>query len=192
MNANRNENRKKHYMEKILFNKDKATQSILYVASKLERRDMHKIFKILYFADRKHVMDWGMPIIGDTYIAMDAGPVPSRVYDIMKIVRGDSYMQDTEGLKELFAIESWMYVVPLKAADLSKLSRTNLEALDWALQTYGSLSYDEIKEKSHDIAWRSTAKDYVISWEAIAREAGMDSSDIEYIAENLLAQQYIA
>lgn len=179
-------------IQKIQFNKDKAIQSILYAANKLDRRDIHKLFKILYFADRKHMLDWGMPIIGDTYIAMDAGPVPSRVYDIMKIVRGDSYMTDTEGLKELFAIESWMYVVPLKEADLKKLSPTDIEALDWALQTYGSLSYDEIKEKSHDIAWRSTAKDYAISWEAIAREAGMDSSDIQYISENLLAQHYIA
>ena len=92
----------------IIFNKEKATQSILYVANKLERRDLHKIFKILYFAERKHLQDWGMPILGDTYIAMDAKPVPSRVYDILKIVRGDSYMSDTEGLKKMFAIEDWM------------------------------------------------------------------------------------
>ena len=69
----------------IKFNKEKATHSILYVANKLERRDLHKIFKILYFAERKHMQDWGRPIIGDTYIAMDAGPVPSRVYDILKL-----------------------------------------------------------------------------------------------------------
>ena len=70
----------------IKFNKEKATHSILYVANKLERRDLHKIFKILYFAERKHMQDWGRPIIGDTYIAMDAGPVPSRVYDILKYI----------------------------------------------------------------------------------------------------------
>lgn len=176
----------------IKFNKEKATQSILYVANKLERRDLHKIFKILYFAERKHMHDWGRPIIGDTYIAMDAGPVPSRVYDILKIVRGDSYMSDTEGLKNLFAIEDWMYVVPLQNADINKLSKTDIDALDWSVRTYGSLSYDEIKEKSHDIAWRSTAKDYAISWEAIAREAGLDGQDIRYITDTFCAQQYLA
>ena len=176
----------------IKFNKEKATQSILYVANKLERRDLHKIFKILYFAERKHMQEWGRPIIGDIYIAMDAGPVPSRVYDILKIVRGDSYMSDTEGLKDLFSIEDWMYVVPLQDADIKKLSKTDIDALDWSVQTYGSLSYDEIKEKSHDIAWRSTAKDYAISWEAIAREAGLDGQDIQYITETFCAQQYLA
>ena len=176
----------------IKFNKEKATHSILYVANKLERRDLHKIFKILYFAERKHMQDWGRPIIGDTYIAMDAGPVPSRVYDILKIVRGDSYMSDTEGLKKYFSVEDWMYVVPLQDADINKLSKTDIDALDWSVRTYGSLFYDEIKEKSHDIAWRSTAKDYAISWDAIAREAGLDGQDIQYITETLCAQQYLA
>lgn len=176
----------------IKFNKEKATHSILYVANKLERRDLHKIFKILYFAERKLMQDWGRPIIGDTYIAMDAGPVPSRVYDILKIVRGDSYMSDTEGLKKYFSVEDWMYVVPLQDADINKLSKTDIDALDWSVRTYGSLSYDEIKEKSHDIAWRSTAKDYAISWDAIAREAGLDGQDIQYITETLCAQQYLA
>ena len=42
---------------------------------------------------------------------------------------------------------------------------------------------DEIKEKSHDVAWRSTARDFSISWDSIAREAGLDSEDLECINE---------
>ena len=39
-----------------LFNKDVALQAILYVLSKLGgQSDMHKICKILYFADQKHL-----------------------------------------------------------------------------------------------------------------------------------------
>ena len=41
----------------------------------------------------------------------------------------------------------------------------------------------DVKEKSHDIAWRSTAKDFRISWDDIARESGLDSSEVSYIDE---------
>ena len=41
--------------------------------------------------------------------------------------------------------------------------------------------YDEIKEKSHDTAWRSTARDFSIKWEDIAREAGLDAEEIEWV-----------
>ena len=77
-----------------------------------------------------------------------------------------------------------MYVRPLVDADLSKLSRNEQEALDDSIRKYSQLSYDEIKEKSHDVAWRSTARDYSIKWEDIAREAGLDSADMECINEH--------
>ena len=68
-------------------------------------------------------------------------------------------------------------------ADLNKLSRNEQEALDASIAKYASLSYDEIKEKSHDVAWRSTARDFSIKWEDIAREAGLDSEELECVNE---------
>ena len=104
----------------VQFNKVKTLNALLYVANRVQRKDFHKIFKIIYFADRQHLADWGSPITGDTYIAMEAGPVPSRLYDMLKIVRGDSYMPDNEGLGKYFQIEGWMYVKPLLDADLHR------------------------------------------------------------------------
>ena len=165
----------------VQFDKTKALNSLLYVANRVQRKDFHKIFKIVYFADRQHLADWGRPITGDTYIAMEAGPVPSRMYDMLKIVRGDSYLPDTEGLCRYFQVEDWMYVKPLVDADLNKLSPNEQEALSECIQKYAQLSYDEIKEKSHDIAWRSTARDFSIKWEDIAREAGLDGEELECV-----------
>jgi len=167
----------------VQFNKVKTLNALLYVANRVQRKDFHKIFKIIYFADRQHLADWGSPITGDTYIAMEAGPVPSRLYDMLKIVRGDSYMPDNEGLGKYFQIEGWMYVKPLLDADLNKLSPNEQEALQEAINKYAALSYDEIKENSHDVAWRSTARDFSIKWEDIAREAGLNGEEMEYVEE---------
>lgn len=168
---------------KFPFNKEKAINAILYISKKLKRSDFHKIFKILYFSDRSHIFEYGSPITGDSYIAMDAGPVPSKIYDIFKIVRGDSYINDTENLKEYFVVEDWMYLKPKKEANLRKLSPNEREILDNCIKEFGDMSYDEIKQKSHDVAWRATAKDYEIKIEDIAREAGLKDEDLQYVYE---------
>ena len=165
----------------VQFDKVKALNALLYVANRVQRKDFHKIFKIIYFADRQHLADWGRPITGDTYIAMEAGPVPSRLYDMLKIVRGDSYYSDTEGLGRYFQIENWMYIHPLQDADLNKLSANEQEALSEAIAKYSKLSFDEIKEKSHDVAWRSTAREFSISWDNIALEAGLNGEELECV-----------
>lgn len=162
----------------VQFDKTKTLNALLFVANRVQRKDFHKIFKIIYFADRQHLADWGRPITGDTYIAMEAGPVPSRLYDMLKIVRGDSYLPDTEGLGRYFQVDSWMYVNPIKDADLDQLSPNEQEVLSEAIAKYAGLSYDEIKEKSHDVAWRSTARDFAIKWDDIAREAGLDETEV--------------
>lgn len=167
----------------VIFDKQKSLNCLLYIANRLKIKDFHKIFKVLYFAERQHLADWGRVITGDVFIAMDAGPVPSKLYDMLKIVRGDSYISDTEGLGKYFQIENWMFVRPLKDANLDQLSKSEQDALNSSIEKYGSLSFDELKKKSHDIAWSSTAKDFAISWDDIAREVGLDSDEIDYLTE---------
>ena len=184
MQARKEVNRKhRESCMNVQFDKVKTLNALLFVANRVQRKDFHKIFKIIYFADRQHLADWGRPITGDTYIAMEAGPVPSRLYDMLKIVRGDSYLSDNEGLSRYFQVENWMYIHPLQDADLDKLSPNEQEALSDAIAKYASLSYDEIKEKSHDVAWRSTARDFSISWDNIAREAGLDGDELACVNE---------
>jgi hypothetical protein len=56
--------------------------AITYIASKgIEDLTMYKILKILFLADRHHLVRYGRTITGDRYAALHDGPVPSRVYD---------------------------------------------------------------------------------------------------------------
>ncbi len=166
-----------------MFDSDKVMNVILYIITHLKRTDMHKVFKILYFSDREFLYKYGHTITGDSYIAMEAGPVPSKIYDICKIIRGDSYTKDTNNLSRYFRIESWMYLHAILQPDMDYIALSEKEVIDFCIRTYGDLSYDEIKEKSHDIAWRSTARDYPISLENIARESGMNDDEVAYISE---------
>lgn len=171
------------------FNEEKTINVVLYIAEKLKRRDFHKIFKILYFSDREFLSQYGVTITGDTYIAMDAGPVPTKTYDMFKIVRGDSYMQDTKGLGKYFKISNWMFVFPLQKANVDDIAPAEKKIIDCMIERYGDMSYDEIKEKSHDVAWRSTARDYPIPFENMALESGMDAEDFPYLEESAMLQK---
>jgi len=60
------------------FNLEKLVQAIAYF-SQFGIRDLTKlkIAKLLYFADKQNLLEFGQPIIGDVYFCLDLGPVPS-------------------------------------------------------------------------------------------------------------------
>jgi len=172
----------------IKFNEDKTINAVLYIVRKLRRKDFHKIFKILYFSDREHLNEFGRTITGDRYIAMPDGPLPTNLYDIFKAVRGDGYFKENgKKFAMFFSVIDWDIVISNKEPDLRKLSKTDLKHLDKSLELYGEMSWDEIREKSHDYAWRNTASNKEINFEDIIREVGGDDDYINYVKEqNLL------
>jgi uncharacterized phage-associated protein len=60
-----------------ILEKDKSIAVILFILNALEHSDIHKLCKIIYFADQKHLARYGRPITGDWYVAMKDGPVPT-------------------------------------------------------------------------------------------------------------------
>lgn len=169
------------------FNENKTINAVLYIVTKLKRSDFHKIFKLLYFSDREHLMEYGRTITGDKYIAMSDGPVPSNLYDIFKSVRGDGYFKDNGKFGVYFSVIGNDLIKANKEPDLKKLSKTDIYHINNSVEQYGNLSWDEIREKSHDYAWRSTIINRQISFDNILLEAGGDVEYIEYLKEqNLL------
>jgi uncharacterized phage-associated protein len=147
------------------FDLSKAVEAILYVAHR--NSDMYHVLKILYFADRKHLARYGRLIFGDRYVAMVHGPVPSGAYDIVKYAGGIGFCTDGPRVKGALRMQKYK-VVPLREADARLLSESELECLNEAIQEYGPLSFDQLKAKSEDEAWRSTDENGFMSIYAIA------------------------
>jgi uncharacterized phage-associated protein len=176
----------------IKFNESKAINAILYITNRLKRCDFHKIFKILYFSDRNHLVEYGRPITGDSYIAMEDGPVPSNIYDIFKAVRGDGFFKDTNGkFSQYFSVIDGDLIKPKKQADLDELSATDLQHINASLALCSNMSWNEIREKSHDYAWVNTARNREIEFENIIRELGGDDEYINYIKEHYICSNYL-
>ena len=170
-----------------LFDREKSMEAVLYIAQKIGgRKDMHKIFKTLYFADKSHLSRYGRSITGDSYIAMSYGPVPSKTDDIFKAVRGDSYFSNrAEELKGYFHFINKYVIEADKDADLDYLSDTDVECLDYAINKCKGKTFGELTEMSHDLAWNNTLRDREMSVKDILRENGENEDYVEYVASKL-------
>lgn len=175
-----------------LFKYDRAINSMLYSLRKLGgKTDMHKLCKILYFADQRHLSEYGRSITGDTYIAMQFGPVPSCIDDILKAVRGDSFFSsvpEIEVLRQAIVFDNRFIVKALKAPDMDELSVSDVACLDFAIGLCKDKSFAELTAFSHGLAWSNTQRDRAISVKDILREAGDDEAYVEYIADNIKTQ----
>jgi len=171
-------------------NKGKIIHSILFILNRLGgKSDLHKIFKILYFADQKHLVAYGFPITGDYYIAMQHGPIPSNSYDVLKAVRGDSFWTASKEYIDLFEVYDHI-VVSKQTPDLDELAESDIECLTEAINENKDLNFRQLVDKSHKYAWDNAKNDETnfdneMKVEDIAKEANADEEMLKYIALNI-------
>lgn len=131
-------------------NPDKALEAIVWLANNKPGITAFVLSKLLFFADKIHLERYGRPIIGDRYIAMEHGPVPSRVYDLVKF---EEFLdEDTlQSAMDAFEVARVPYpsITAKRKPDEHVFSETDLECLTEALGTYGSLSMSRLRKISH-------------------------------------------
>ena len=178
-----------------LFDKDASVNAILYILSAFGgQADMHKVYKTLYFADQEHLSKYGRSITGDTYIAMQYGPVPSMIYDITKAVKGDSYFSQSDNateLKELFHFANRFIICAAADYDPDSLSDSDKECLDNAIAKCCDKSFTELTEMSHGLAYNNTRPDREISVKDILCEAGDTEEYANYISQKLKYEEVL-
>lgn len=163
------------------FDAEKAIEVLLYIARQVP--DTYTALKVLYFADKDHLAKYGRLICGDSYVAMDKGPVPSGTYDIVKYVRGDGACLFAIPLEEAFAVQGHD-ILPHREPNLDFLSESDIECLDSGIEQYGRRSFGQLKKLSHDEAFKSADKNDFISLEAIVKSLPNSDHLWDYIANH--------
>lgn len=166
---------------------------VLYVINKCGEIDYFHLFKILYFADKEHYAKYGRRIIQDTFCALPKGPVPSALFDAIKIaVNQASATKDSPLLMIADAITSpdsaYYFILGAKEMpDMDELSKSDITFLDASIAENKDTDIKTLSTKSHDIAWKD-------AWEKkiahpmnpllMAKAAGANDAMMEYIKEN--------
>lgn len=153
-------------MEKIL-------EAIMYVASKVQDPTFHKISKMFWFADKLHTERYGFPLSEDTYHAMENGPVPSVIYDLMKLGAGKIQKMsgvETSMVRDAIGVKTdGKTVVTKRAPNLDFLSEAEIECLNDAMRKHGFKSYKQLSNETHDSAWSSVALNGAIPFREIVK-----------------------
>lgn len=129
--------------------KPKAVEALLLVASQMPGVTRFHASKALYFAELRHLQKYGRPIFGDRYIAMDNGPVPSFVYDVLK---GEEAPRDRDLTAGALDVDTRWKTPEYRAArnpDLSMFSQSDIESIEWAIGHVKGRSFGAISDETH-------------------------------------------
>lgn len=161
------------------YNREATRAAILYIAQRTPEPTFHKVSKLLYLADLHYLQEFGMQMFGESYRAMKHGPVPSNAYNEMTAVRRGELADAGYGVAELAVRGSQKAPViqPLAAPDERQLSLFAKESLDWAIDRFGTWTFDELCAYTHDEMWQRIRAEHPlndappISFEDLAQKA---------------------
>lgn len=159
-------------MIRFNFNEEKAVEVVAYIAQAWPGVTAFYLSKIAFFADRNHLRAYGRPVTGDAYIAMANGPVPSRIYDIIK---GDlDFFGAPEAIVEALAVEpvgKHHEVRAKRAPKMDLLSETDVTALDEAIAFCKGKKFHELSDLTHrEPAWLKAPPNGVMDLELLVPE----------------------
>jgi uncharacterized phage-associated protein len=146
------------------FDFEKFLAVLQYMAWKsVPELDKYKICKLLFLADKYHLVQYGRPIIGDRYCALKYGPVPSHSLDLLNgAIKAESAESDPEIRAMVAALElDRRYQNPRFSTRTSpafhSLSKSDVMSLDHIIEKFGAKDFNSLKSLTHTMyAYRNT------------------------------------
>lgn len=165
---------------------------VLYLIKNLDegKKSVYYVVKAAYYAQQRHLAVYGLPLFEDSICAMKFGPVPSRVYNALRVARGETDLLSYSSGKEVKKIASAIgfeqeSFFAKEDPDMDWLSVSAKECLDYAVKTVKRMSVGKIIHDTHGEEWtrafNSEDPRHKMDDIAIAREAGADEAIISYL-----------
>lgn len=176
------------------FEKEKLIEVVLYVINATKGLDYYHVFKILYFAQQKHLCKWGSRIVADDFVAMQYGPVPTELYSAVcgKTAYAKELIPLFEKAVGFAGKDAANTLLPKRLPNMNYLSPAEIESLDRSIEENKGLSFGELVEKSHDSAWKAAHDCGIMSVGNIAKAGGASDGLVEYINEQEFIQNALS
>jgi uncharacterized phage-associated protein len=112
--------------------------------------DKWSVVKLAYLADRYHLRKYGRTVSGDLYVAMKKGPVGSLIKDVVECTDylGDGNAKYVKSFIQRKDTDTNI-ITSASEVDLDQFSKTDMEALDFAIKNFSQYSKEELIEITH-------------------------------------------
>ena len=165
---------------KFKLDPEKIVNAVAFFASKCDGATKMKICKLLYFADKEHLLRYGRPITGDSYVRMTYGPTPSAGLNLM---RGMASSRLTVLFQSKIAVHA-NDVRALSSPDLSVFSKSDLRVMQEVCEKYGRLNASQLSRASHkEPSWKKTPENKLIAFELLFEGRPEANATLELLKE---------
>lgn len=167
---------------RFAFDEEKTTQAASHLLKKFGgRHNLMVLLKLLYFADRRSLVETGHPITGDRMGSMRYGPVLSGTYALVNEgpPPGDSPWYKAIGARNGYEVSL------TRDPGSSALSEYEISLLDELFLQYGHLDQWKLSEISHTFPeWTDPGRSFLpIDPATILESAGFSSEEIQRVTE---------
>jgi len=136
------------------FDVEKAIAAVSHITSaRLPGLTKGKICKLVFLADKLHLVRYGRPITGDDLYAMEHGPVPSQTLNLMNAFEAGADDPNVRRLAEFVALDRsfhYPHYASARTPDLDSLSPSDVKALDEVIQAHGQKTFRELRLLTHE------------------------------------------
>ena len=174
---------------------------LLYILNNMpsDLHDVYYIVKTAFYAQKKHIVKWGIPMFRDDIVALPFGPVPSLVYDILHVSRGqrEAYKYCDDRALDIISMSIDFkneYYSANQSPDMDCLSQSNVECLDEAIAEVSHMNFGEIMSKTHGAEWARAyrnASNHKMDYVNIAKEGGASEEILDYLSQSLELDTYL-
>ncbi len=132
-------------------------EAIHYLLKKIGPSQKIQLVKLIYLADKYHLIHYGRTITNDEYFAMPHGPVGSTVQDVLSFDTFTLSPKEYKYAQELFKTANKQHTLEASSAKVKfeMLSDTDIEALDFVIKKFGGMNSWDLKRYTHKYPeWR--------------------------------------
>jgi uncharacterized phage-associated protein len=150
-------------MLSFTFRAEKFASAVAFLVERRPGLTKKQICKLMYYADKEHLLRYGRPITGDTYYALEQGPIPTR--GLNAINQEGRVPADDEALRSYGKLEGWEFKI-YRGADLKALSKTDIAMLEEIERKLGGCPAWRLEKMTHqEPAWRKAPQNGPMKFE---------------------------